>query len=420
MLVWVSILMLAIVGFVALAIDGARAVSARHHLQTAADAAALAAALNLVDDTGSDYAGTRRIAHDIAAAHSVAGAALTLAANDANDAGGDVVIGRWDEDERSFTPDTGSPNAVQVTVRRTAASGNGELPFVFGGLFGLTGGDFIASAVALLEIDTPYIIVLDESAQAAMALGGSAKLIVDDGSVHVNSSASCAAEIKGSSGLDTPEITVVGDVCGADDISGDIDTDGEVKPDPFGHLLPDSAAWDAFRDGLPKPKGAGGKINGGGVHSPGHYPQGLRMTGGNASLQPGSYLFGGNGVRMSGGSLQGDGVTIFLDAGAACDIGGNASVFLSPPGAGTYAGMTLFSHPANTADDTVSLGGGGDVDIKGVVYVPEGGLAMSGNAGSKQIGGLVVNMLDFTGTADYHITGEDIPPTDDPTSRLVD
>jgi Flp pilus assembly protein TadG len=61
---------------------------------------------------------------------------------------GDVEVGTWASG--AFTPGGSSPNAVRVTVRRTAATSN-AIPLSFGRFFGLTSSNLTAQAVAVTK-----------------------------------------------------------------------------------------------------------------------------------------------------------------------------------------------------------------------------------------------------------------------------
>jgi hypothetical protein len=113
-------------------------------LQNAADAAARAAA----SAVPGDLAEARRRAVQFAAYQSADGAPVAI------DPTRDVEFGRWDGSTRTFHPLGGSAlagaNAVRVTARRTAATGNAT-PLVFASVLGVQTCDATARAVARVE-----------------------------------------------------------------------------------------------------------------------------------------------------------------------------------------------------------------------------------------------------------------------------
>jgi len=130
----------AICGFVSLGVDLGRARLAKSQLSDAASAAARRGVYGLDDGT----AVSKAIA--AAADNTCDGDPVVLQP-------ADVEIGVWDAAARTFTPTAGSPNAVRVTARRTAARGN-PIPTPFAALIGRSNVDAIAVAVATITTPT--------------------------------------------------------------------------------------------------------------------------------------------------------------------------------------------------------------------------------------------------------------------------
>ena len=124
------------VGFSALAIDGSYLYVMHNRMQSAADAAALAAASQL-----PDAADTRAAAIDYAQKNLPSGENGVVLTNS------DVVLGTWDDDARTFTAGATPANAVQVTVRRAAANANSVQLFL-ASMFGEDSVDLSATATA--------------------------------------------------------------------------------------------------------------------------------------------------------------------------------------------------------------------------------------------------------------------------------
>ncbi|MGH7624439.1 MAG: pilus assembly protein TadG-related protein [Gemmatimonadaceae bacterium] len=108
------LLFLAMLSVVAVVLDFGRMQFMRNQMQTAADAAALAGAVQLLRSSQADYVSQ---AQTFAQANTLLGSSIVL-----NDS--DVVLGTWTSPERVFTRG-GSPstaNAVQITLRHTSTS----------------------------------------------------------------------------------------------------------------------------------------------------------------------------------------------------------------------------------------------------------------------------------------------------------
>ncbi|MGH7194468.1 MAG: TadG family pilus assembly protein [Candidatus Saccharimonadales bacterium] len=146
------LLMIAMLGLLAFAVDLGYLANSQTELQRTADAAALAACAQLVYsptpgapvDTAYNAQMAPGVAAQYAAANKVCGASPTLSSSD-------VVIGYMANPSQQGTIQTGGDanqyNAVQVTVRRSASE-NGLVPSIFGKIFGVTGESTSATATA--------------------------------------------------------------------------------------------------------------------------------------------------------------------------------------------------------------------------------------------------------------------------------
>ena len=137
-----------LLGFAALAVDVGRMFNVRAELQIAADAAAMAAAIELASDPDygddlfvPDEEAIRLVGQQFAEPnHGVTG---TLA-----DA--DVVLGNWDGELAEFTAGGEPINAVGVITRRSETNGN-PVELFFAKIFGLHQTDISAAAVPILS-----------------------------------------------------------------------------------------------------------------------------------------------------------------------------------------------------------------------------------------------------------------------------
>ncbi|MCB9853387.1 MAG: VWA domain-containing protein [Phycisphaerales bacterium] len=144
------------VGVAALAVDTGLMFSAKQELQSAADAAALAAASQL-GQTGDAFALATAEAQKYANANKVAGES-----SDVLDA--DVVFGHavLNGSKFDFEPNVEPYDAVKVTVRRDQSAKDGPLSLLFAKTFGKNTADISASAVAML-VPRDISLVIDLS-----------------------------------------------------------------------------------------------------------------------------------------------------------------------------------------------------------------------------------------------------------------
>jgi Flp pilus assembly protein TadG len=164
-LVLTAFLMIVMIAFVAMGVDIGYIQNARVELQKSADAAAMAAAWELVDDdwlSGTvdmtdNVAAARSTAVEYAGLNKVCQSAPAVDPNSGNYPSGDVVIGyrsnTADYDDPLDTSDPSKFNAVQVRVRRTSMQ-NGEVPLFFAKALGM---DSVASeAVATAALGSNF------------------------------------------------------------------------------------------------------------------------------------------------------------------------------------------------------------------------------------------------------------------------
>jgi len=275
-LIWTALVLMVMILMVGLAIDTVYVVHSAQQLQVGADAAALGGALHV----RRNHNDARASAIQVASLNTAAAAAIQLANNPGNAAGGDVVIGHYNRQNGSFTTNpSGSlmPNAFRARARRTAAAPGGPLDTLFAAMVGINTWEVQREATAIVIGDIgPAVLALDEGAPDSLHLGGApAGLIVSDGAVYINGGASN----NGPPTLSAPETYVAGDLAGS---WGQVRLDGELieVDEPY----PDPLAL------LPEPNRP----------TDPDVQYGNRTLSGNVTLQPGVY----NNITINGAQTQ--------------------------------------------------------------------------------------------------------------------
>ena len=154
-LVMTCFLMVAMIAFIAMAVDVGYLYTVRNELQRTADASAIAAAWELVEEDAMDDDFDVADLHTNARSTAVQFAALNKVGNQAPGLAADDVFVGYMSDPRS--PDSALeaaeigvlPNAVQVRVQRTSAQ-NGEVPLFFARILGFDQQAAQAEATAAL------------------------------------------------------------------------------------------------------------------------------------------------------------------------------------------------------------------------------------------------------------------------------
>jgi len=149
--VWIAGGMTAIIGMAALAIDSSHVYLEQTRLQATADSAALAASAMM--SSGGDEQDAEDAAIEYAQKNLPPATYGTVLASQ------DVVLGEWDASTETFSPGGGG-NAIQVTLRRTAATGNPVNTFL-AGFVGYREMDVVVQAIAGMGGKPGCILALD-------------------------------------------------------------------------------------------------------------------------------------------------------------------------------------------------------------------------------------------------------------------
>ena len=155
-----------IFGTAALAVDVGRLVFLESQLQTAADAAALAAATSF-----NDAATAQSLAQEYAGKNMPSSEFGTVVQTS------DVVLGNFDQSTGTFTANGTPTNAVQVTENLTAANGN-PVSVYFAQLIGIDTRDVQTSALATEGSGgNTCILSLEPSDAGAIQVSGTVNLV---------------------------------------------------------------------------------------------------------------------------------------------------------------------------------------------------------------------------------------------------
>jgi hypothetical protein len=354
----------AVMGVLAITVDGGLLFDHRRRAQAAADAAALAAADDLYNNyrtnKGKDTGGTAK-----------ASALSTASANGFNNDGttNSVTVNIPPKSGNHANVDGYAEVIIQYNQKR-----------VFSGVFGSGTITVKARAVARGQWVTVGngIIALDPTASGAVSSGGSAGTagginVVGGASIIVDSNSSSAVSTNGGG-----NVSVTGG--GAIDVTGNYSGGGisptpttGVKPtaDPFGYLpMPNATSL-----GLTKQTYNGGTQ----TLNPGIYVGGISVSGQNTlTLNPGIYYMqGGDFTTKGGAGVTGNGVLIYSDTGT-IDLAGGGNISITPLTTGPYAGFSLMVN--RTSNVTISLTGSGSARaVGGTIYGAEAAISLGGN-----------------------------------------
>jgi len=401
--IWFAIIGVVLVGFLGLSVDVGYVYVVGIQLKNAADAAALAACLQV----RSDQTAARLAAVSIASANQAAGEPVELDLNPGNNPDGDIVIGVYDRSTRVFTPTVETPRAVKVVARRTADSPGGKVPLFFGSLFGISGVDLWRYAIAVTEGGVEAgMLVLDNNDGCALSVTGNAVLMVDGGDIQVNSDHAQAICLTGSAQMHAENIHVGGNIkiTGSASYTGQLHTGAPPQDDPLADLA--EPTYDPEND-LGRVEATSSDVV---DMVPGYYSGGVVATGSSTvNMAPGIYSLGGDGLDISGGaSLFAEGAVIHIVGSGAVDLSGTGTIQLSPPnpeihsfpGADTYEGISIFQARDNSS--VADITGTSLFNLQGLLYFPANHLELSGT-GESFGNQVIANTVELDGTSEITI-----------------
>jgi hypothetical protein len=224
------------------------------------------------------------------------------------------------------------------------------------------------------------ILALDPSASSAVLFSGNTVFNVKGCNVMANSIAVDAVKSQGSS-----EVAVDCIVSGG----GTSLTAGVVQTLPNCPVLKAPPVGDPYSD-LPMPAASDSYV----------YKNGLDIKG-TVNLAPGVYIIRGNkGLTINAGAVvTGIGVTFYLEGTARVSINGNATLRLQAPTTGSYAGVLFFGDRNSSGTPVNKFNGTADSELTGAIYFKSQPVAYEGNfSGQGGCTRVVADTIEWTGS----------------------
>ena len=355
-----AVALISLLGVAALAVDMGYGYSLKNKLQSAGDAAALAAADALPDGAQAQALALEYAVKNLdAATH---GQALNSS---------DVESGNWNKSTRVFTTGGTPTNAVKLTLRRTAANGNGTNTF-FARALGVGEMDIVTEVIAGRPNDPVCLLALDPTDDDALNVGNG-QVTLNDCGVQVNSTDSTALSGNTNGEITADYICVSGSYDTSPTYSPGVEDDCKALEDPLAHMaMPTPGACQYNNEVYSNTT----------TISPGVYCGGITVNGGgDVTMLPGLYTIRDGGFRVSGNaSISGNGVSIYLEGATSfVDISGGGTVDLVASANDPLAGI-LFARDRSDPPGTVhKFAGGGNMNYAGVIYFPNDDVKFNGN-----------------------------------------
>jgi len=360
------------------------------HLQSAADAAAYAAAIESMG--GSDAATIRAAAAQQAGANGWASSGGALTVNNPPTSG----------------PNAGAANAVEVTLTATT-------PRFFTAFFTPQPLRIGVRSVAITQTAAnACILALNKTASQAVNFQGNTTVNLNGCDVVSDSVATDGINVWGSSIMSADCAMSSGGVAnhGGMTLSGCSSpiTQAPRVADPFINLpTPTPGQHQNIPNGNPH-----------GVQQlqPGSYTSGMTLQG-SVNLQAGVYYVSGGGFNIgSNAVVTGSDVTIYLAAGANVTMNGSATVTLSAPSSGTYSGILFFG--ARNGTGINKFNGTPTSQMTGDIYFPSQEVDYQGNfSGQNGCTHVVADTVQWTGNSNIAVSCANMGMTPIPARQAV-
>ena len=392
MVVAMSLFLIGVLGF---AIDGSQMYAQRQLAQTAADAAAQAGILSILDGTNTT-----------APAFGVSTTTYVCTATDGrtpcwyarNNGFGatasDTVTLIYPGSVSGVTLSSVAVPALEVTVQR-----NVQTAFI-GFLGGPATTSVTAKAIAGIttSVSPDSIIVLDPSAKDAFQVTGASVVTVTGGGIAIDSSNAEAGLISGSSQVIAASVGSIGGVSitGTSTSTPAPVTLPAAVADPLLSLAaPTIGSCAAHPTNTSPPNGTSTLL-------PGTYCGGITIGGiANVTFSPGNYIINGGGISFGNSSISnGNGVMFYLTGSSPTVIASGASIVnFTAPTSGTYQGILFYQDRTIASASNAQFGNSAAVTFSGTLYFPKSTVTFSGAAETSSNMAVVADKVTFAGSS---------------------
>lgn len=389
-------------GALALAIDVGQLYSTKRQLQTLADAAAMAGAMEIASCGGTANCTVLRNAASSALTENGASGFTTVSQCGTTSATGMVLtVNNGPCKLGGSDPNYNNKGYVEAVVKKPVTT-------FFAGILGIPSVTVSARSEAGGGSANYCVVVLDSSAYGALTMNGGSNLQASCG-VIVDSNSSTAAIFNGGVIVKTSVLNIHGGVLnnGNNSLTPSPTAGTAVYSDPLSNLTKPTVGA-CGTSTAPPFYGSQSLIteNSGQnwTFNPGVYCGGIQINGNaTATFNPGLYIMNGAVIFNSGDTLTGSGITFYFASGS-LTMNGGAHANFTAPSTGTYAGILYYQDPNDA--NTVILNGDSTSVWQGIFYAPKAPLTLNGGSNLAAYTGIVVDTLmdnspNFTLGSDY-------------------
>lgn len=385
--VWVVVCLSVIIGVVAIGMDGGRMMDERRGVQSATDAAALAAGGDMYENylvnKGADPSATARAA------------VLRVAAANgyANDGTNSVVTVNIPPQSGPYA---GKTDYVEVLIESNIDAG-------FSRIFSAGKLTVRGRAVSRGRPHKIGLLVLRPIGPSALLTSASGSLRVVNAPIIVNSVDPLAYTNQSGDVVSADSFEIAGGYANlGKPLVGPVHTGVSPTPDPLRTFPPPDTTAYPLRSASTLILNSQTTIL-----QPGVYRGGIVIKGSaKVTFQPGVYVLDGGGLIVTSNSqLIGNEVMLYNTGGLLAgpiDFTGNSNVILTPPTSGTYAGISIFQD--RTLPSVLTVTGNTSLQVGGTIYAPAAAVVVTGSARVTPYapgGGIIAWQLTVSGNADF-------------------
>jgi Flp pilus assembly protein TadG len=372
-----------LLGFVGIATDVGALFKDKRTLQTAADAAAVAGALNL----------------NYGSAAITAAADKAAAANGYTNGSNGVTTTVPATPQWQYSNYKGVAGYVEVTITKPEST-------IFLSIFGHPSVPVTARAVATTGGPGAGCVYTLGQTGIGFDVNGNVDLSAPKCGINVDSDATNAFRVNGNVTVDVSSIGIVGGFSKNGNVSMTPTTPSTgIVPysDPLSFLPAVSCT------GTTSCTVGGSTMScGNGISQNGNTPvnatqgcyNGFSANGNaNVNLAPGTYIINGPFTLNGNGAINGTGVTLIIASGG-ITINGNTTLNLTAPTSGTFSGILFYQ--SSTDASTATMNGNSNNSIQGIFYFPDAKITMNGNSSTQMYTDFVAKSIDLTGNLTFN------------------
>jgi Flp pilus assembly protein TadG len=394
-----AVSMIAVLGMVGLAIDVGQLRVAKHNIQLAADAAAVAGALEIPSCGGTSACQMMLTAAQSALVENrLQGSTLLTNCYNGTNGNLELTVNNGPCALGTSDPNSGNINFVEALISYKQSTS-------FARVLGIQYGSIAARAEATTTASDDCVYTLASSGvgllvQANGSVSGSNLQILLNCGIRVNSSASTALTVSSGMSVTASAVGVVGGyvVEGGGSINPTPTTGATPARDILARMSPPS-----FSPGTCQPNPNVTTTQTLGPASPAGAVcyNGLSIGGsGTTTLNPGLYIINGQMNVTTSGLITGTGVSFYIAPGGSVNVNGGGTLKLSAPTNGMYNGILLFQDRQNT-NQLMFTNSSASTLLQGIFYAANASLVFTGNAQGSYYSSFVTSSLTIGGAGTF-------------------